>query len=44
MRYRGMVIGMALMLLGAVPAFAEDEPAEPNWGWHLSTSVQLPQG
>jgi Putative MetA-pathway of phenol degradation len=44
MRYRGMVIGMALMLLGAVPAFAEDEPAEPRWGWHLSTSFNYLKG
>jgi hypothetical protein len=42
MRYRGVVIGMALMLLGAVPAFAEDEPAEPRW--HLSTSFNYLKG
>src|SRR5512132_3718332 len=39
MRYRGMVIGMALMLLGTVPAFAEDEPR-----WQLSTSFNYLKG
>ncbi len=39
MRYYGVVIGMALTLLGAVPAFAEDEPR-----WHLSTSFNYLKG
>jgi hypothetical protein len=35
----GIVVGIALALLGATPAFAEDEPL-----WHLSTSFNYLKG
>src|SRR5262245_38288792 len=39
MRYCGVVVGLALMLLGTVPAFAEDEPR-----WYLATSFNYLKG
>jgi hypothetical protein len=38
-RYRGIALGIALALLGATPAFAEDEPR-----WNLSTSFNYLKG
>lgn len=38
-RHRGIAVGIALALLGATPAFAEDEPR-----WHLSTSFNYLKG
>jgi Putative MetA-pathway of phenol degradation len=39
MRYCGVVVGLALVLLGTVPTFAEDEPR-----WRLSTSFNYLKG
>src|SRR4029450_13931950 len=45
-RYRGIAVGIALALLGATPAFAQNEPAlaEDDYRWHLSTSFNYLKG
>jgi hypothetical protein len=40
MRYGGVVIAVVLMLLGAVPALAADDPPR----WSLSTSFNYSTG
>jgi Putative MetA-pathway of phenol degradation len=44
--YRGIAVGIALALLGAAPALAEDAPAvaEGEYRWHLSTSFNYLKG
>jgi Putative MetA-pathway of phenol degradation len=44
--YRGIAVGIALALLGATPALAENEPAvtEDEYRWHLSTSFNYLKG